>query len=323
MKPSVRAERITDYSDIAALNYDAFVRWHPASFKAEPLLVDVLRHSPLFDPELSLVAEVDGRVVGHALFSPCEGVVLGARQRGVFLAPLCVAPAYQRQGIGSLLLDRGHEVARSKGYAFALLCGHPDYYPRFGYQQRMFSLSGCRVSLAPAHDGSPEYEERPILTTDLAWITALWNEQHGQDDLALYPGDAISQWFSHAPAWRSSVLLRAGQPVGYVRYRDADPVEVKELLVHEQAYGEALTWLLGALGHSGGEVLLPQSPETAAARLGTAALGMADARHAHEAFMLKILDEHNPVLREYCTAVATGRLPAGVVSFPASFDIDG
>jgi predicted N-acetyltransferase YhbS len=319
----IRAERITDYSDIAGLNYDAFVRWHPAAFKAEPLLVDVLRHSPLFDPELSLVAEMDGRVVGHALFSPFDAIVLGARQRGVFLAPLCVAPAHQRQGIGSLLMDRGHEVARSKGYAFALLCGHPDYYPRFGYQQRMFSLSGCRVSLAPVRDSTPVYEERPVLATDLNWITALWREQHGHDSLALYPGDTLSQWFSHAPAWRSSVLSCAGQPVVYVRYKDADPVEVKELLVKEHADGEALAWLLGALGPGGGEVLLPQGPEMAAARLGRFAVSIADARQAHDAFMLKILDEHSPTLREYCAAVATGRLPAGVMSFPASFDIGG
>jgi len=323
MEPSVRAELITDYSDIAGLNYDAFMRWHPASFKVEPLLVDVLRHSPLFDPELSLLAEVDGQIVGHALFSPCEALVLGARQMGVFLAPLCVAPAFQRQGIGSLLMERGHEVARSKGYAFALLCGHPDYYPRFGYQQRMFSLSGCRVSLEPGRDGGPSYEERPVLASDLSWLIALWRKQHAHDHLALFPGNASSQWFSHSPGWRSSVLLQAGQPVAYVRYQDAEALQVRELLAQKQAAGQALAWLLGSLGrHRNGEVALSQSPDVAAAALGASAASIVDARQAADAFMLKVLEERNPALQEYCSAVATGQLPAGVIAFPAPFDLD-
>ena len=96
----------------------------------EARLVDMLRESPEFIPALSLVAEMDGRVVGHILFTPTEttggGTVLA-------LAPVGVDPLFQRQGIGSALIRRGLDEARRLGYGAVIVLGHPDYYPRFGF----------------------------------------------------------------------------------------------------------------------------------------------------------------------------------------------
>jgi len=178
----VRTEKPSDYSSIAAVNYEAFLAWHPDSqFVSEPLLVDLLRHNSLFDPSLSLVAEKDGQIVGHALFSPFEFIVLGSRISGVVLAPIAVKPDYQRQGIGRTLIEEGHRRARNKGHAFSLLCGHPDYYPRFGYRTKMFSLAGVKVAVDMKEFCGDGFSERPVNAQDLPWLQDLpcpisWHE---------------------------------------------------------------------------------------------------------------------------------------------------
>ena len=77
MNATVRPERPSDYTAVASLNQGAFVHKNPSDCKAEPLFTSVLRYHERFDPALSLVAEADGRVMGHALFSPFTFRVLG------------------------------------------------------------------------------------------------------------------------------------------------------------------------------------------------------------------------------------------------------
>ena len=325
MDITVRPERVSDYGIIAGLNYSAFVNWHPAPFRAEPLIVDVLRHNAMFDPELSLVAEHEGRIVGPVLFSPFEFVVMGTRQLGTVLAPIGVEPAYQRSGIGGMLIARGHAAARDKGYAFSILCGHPSYYPRFGYRQRMFSLSGPTVAVAAVGDRLDGLVERPILAADLPWIVDAWWGLHGADSLALFPGDSISQWFSHTAGHRSSVITRGGEAVAYVRYAASSPIAISELLVRDVGAYDVLAFLLGehdaggagacvvSLGEDAiGELFAPTDPVRVTGSAGTS-----------DAFMLAVLDEGNEALARYCTEVSDGRRRPGLVTFPALLDVDG
>ena len=78
---------------------------------------------------VSLVAEHDGVIVGHALFSRMWIDQLPA----VALAPVAVAPEHQRNGIGSRLIREGLDVLRQRDERIVLVLGHPDYYPRFGF----------------------------------------------------------------------------------------------------------------------------------------------------------------------------------------------
>ena len=97
MNIKIRREQVSDYNSIANVNYEAFLGWHPDNpYVSEPILVDMLRHNSMFDPELSLVAELDGKVAGHALFSPFRFIVLGGEQSGVLLAPVAVK-SWQRR----------------------------------------------------------------------------------------------------------------------------------------------------------------------------------------------------------------------------------
>ena len=115
---------------------DAVYRLVKAAFAAaehsdgtEQDLVAALRKGRAFVPELSLVAEVDGSIVGHILFT--EATVGG--DRVLALAPLSVLPGYQRRGVGTALVEEGHRIAREMGYSYALVLGSTTYYPRFGY----------------------------------------------------------------------------------------------------------------------------------------------------------------------------------------------
>lgn len=120
----VRDERPRDRDAVRAVNLAAF------DTSAEADLVDTLRAQA--HPIVSLVAEVDGEVVGHILLSP---VTLDGHPelRLMGLAPMAVAPAHQRQGIGSALVRAGLERCRQLDIGAVVVLGHPSYHPRFGF----------------------------------------------------------------------------------------------------------------------------------------------------------------------------------------------
>ena len=100
----------------------------------EGQLVEKLRKAPTFIDELSLVAELNGQVVGHILFTPIV-IENGTQQfQSLILAPVSVLPEYQKMGIGGQLIRAGHQRSKELGFQSAILLGHPEYYPRFGYK---------------------------------------------------------------------------------------------------------------------------------------------------------------------------------------------
>jgi len=123
----IRPEIKKDYPAIYEVNKLAFRR------DAEARLVERLRNSSGFIPELSLVALTGGRVVGHVMFSmiSIESPALSVPSLG--LAPIAVLPDYQKRGIGSQLVRKGIYEARRLGHKIVIIVGHPAYYPRFGF----------------------------------------------------------------------------------------------------------------------------------------------------------------------------------------------
>jgi putative acetyltransferase len=118
----IRDERPGDVAAIREVNRRAFAQ------DEEGRIVDALRANGA--ATLSLVAIDDDVVVGHIMFSP---LFVGAVQ-GAALGPMAVAPSQQRQGIGSRLVEIGIELLRSMGCPFTVVIGHPEFYPRFGFQ---------------------------------------------------------------------------------------------------------------------------------------------------------------------------------------------
>lgn len=92
-------------------------------------LVNALRQSVAYIPELSLVTEIDGRIAGHIMFTKVQ---IGESVQ-LALAPLSVLPEYQRQGIGSALIREGHKRAGELGYGYSIVLGSEAYYPKAGY----------------------------------------------------------------------------------------------------------------------------------------------------------------------------------------------
>ena len=124
----IRPETENDHVSIRRVNDLAFGR------PEEGRLVDNLRQLPEFEPRLSLIAELDGQIIGHVLFSPIyiQGED-GEEYPCLSLGPIAVAPEYQEQGYGGKLIEAGHRAALELDYTAVLLLGHPGYYPRFGY----------------------------------------------------------------------------------------------------------------------------------------------------------------------------------------------
>lgn len=124
----IRQETPADYPVVYDVNTSAFKR------KEEATLVDRLRGGSSFIPQLSLVATVDGKVVGYILFTKVNIVGNGHHEEGLALAPVAVFPEWQRKSIGSKLVITGLQIAKDLGYKSVMVLGHEHYYPRFGFR---------------------------------------------------------------------------------------------------------------------------------------------------------------------------------------------
>ena len=125
----IRNETSADASAIAEVTAAAFASM-AISNHTEQFIVAALRAAKALT--LSLVTEVDGRVVGHIAFSPVT-ISDGSRQ-WYGLGPVSVLPERQRQGIGSALIREGLSRLKELGARGCCLVGHPQYYRRFGFQ---------------------------------------------------------------------------------------------------------------------------------------------------------------------------------------------
>lgn len=149
----LREERPADAAAIRAVLEAAF----PTSAEAD--LVERIRAAGSLRPDLSLVAELDGAVVGHILLSPVTLETGGGPEPVLELAPMAVAPACQRQGIGSALVIAGLDAAEVRDEPLVLVLGHPWFYPRFGF--RPASTFGIR---APGDASDAAFMVKPLTT---------------------------------------------------------------------------------------------------------------------------------------------------------------
>lgn len=151
-KVVIRPEVPTDRPAIAEVNRRAFGRDNEAR------LVEALRQAGDFDPRLSLVAEYEGTVVGHILFSVVHIEQDGGQTRALSLAPMAVVPEHQRRGVGSALVPSGLQACRRTPYGLVVVVGHPEFYPRFGFMRA--DAIGLRAPFAVAPEAFMVFELR-------------------------------------------------------------------------------------------------------------------------------------------------------------------
>ncbi|MEL3971451.1 N-acetyltransferase [Rossellomorea oryzaecorticis] len=133
----IRQEIMDDFAGIKDVNDLAFKK------EDESILIEKIRESDAYIPELSLVAiSNEGILSGHILFSKIHiENKMGEQVPSIALAPVAVRPDHQGTGIGSSLIKEGIARARNLGYTSVIVLGHPTYYPRFGFKPaREFSI---------------------------------------------------------------------------------------------------------------------------------------------------------------------------------------
>lgn len=129
LKFIIRNERPGDIDTITYVTEEAF-KTLELSDNTEHFIIKALRAAGALT--ISLVAEIDGNVIGHIAFSP---VTMSDGTRDWYgLGPVSVLPDYQRQGVGKALIEEGLSRLRDINAKGCCLVGHPEYYKKFGFK---------------------------------------------------------------------------------------------------------------------------------------------------------------------------------------------
>jgi len=153
----IRPETAADHDAIRNVNDEAF---------GEPIeakIVDAIRASDRFVPELSLVAVSEGQTLGHVISSYVD-VEPGAC-RVLQVGPLAVLPAHQRRGIGSALMEETIRIADARGEPLLVIEGSPKYYGRFGFTR----ADAVGIEPPPEAHGPEFFTVRPLARYDAAF----------------------------------------------------------------------------------------------------------------------------------------------------------
>ncbi len=319
MGVTIRSEQLTDYSAIAEIHAIAFAE---SEGMGETVLVDILRHRPQFDPDLSLVALEGDKVVGHVRLTPRRVMVGGFPHKAVILSPLAVHPSHQRRGIGGQLIREAHRRAVAKGYDFVVLLGHPDYYPRFGYRTHMYGTCRVAIDRADIPPLSEPLTERRVTEDDVAKLVSMWRQWFQDVDLAFVPDDTILDWLGPSKTVKAVTVWSGSRRIGYLRYLANEPHKVLSFLTADE---EASIQLISYLGSkmpidSDDPLFLPVHPQARATRTWIPLPFRADIR-PWAAGMVCPLNPDNLAIRQYCEEVERGTRGIGLVIWPVEFDV--
>lgn len=130
----VRQITVADYSTVYKLIKTAFETAEHRDGDEQDFAVN-LRNGDDYIPELDLVAERDGELIGHIMFTKTYVTTPdGGRYNTLMVAPLAVLLQHRSLGVGSALMKEGLRIAQTMGYQSAFLIGDPNYYQRFGFK---------------------------------------------------------------------------------------------------------------------------------------------------------------------------------------------
>lgn len=129
----IRNEKTTDYRAVEEMTRDAFWNLY-APGCVEHYLESVIRNHPDFIPELDLVLEIDGRIVGLVMYTKAQLIAEDGQVKPIVtFGPLCIAPEYQRQRLGKKLLEESFKRVEKLGYDTIVIFGMPENYVSRGF----------------------------------------------------------------------------------------------------------------------------------------------------------------------------------------------
>jgi putative acetyltransferase len=298
----LRSETPTDHTQIDHVVAAAFGRDDEAE------LVRLLRGSqPGYDPNLSIVAVAGERVIGHVLMTSCDIRLMRETIRAVCVAPVAVAPGQQGLGVGTAMMEYGHQVASRAGFAIAFLHGHPGYYPRLGYRPAM-GFAEIAVDLDRLGPTSGDLHRRQVVEADVEWLTELYERELAHVDFGWLWGADIRSW--QLDGLKESVWCDSdGSSVGYT-------------IVKPGAENPAL--LLARDPESAREIVRTIRPASISAHpsgwLASAGLNVdwanATVKPSNAAMAFEL---QTGVLGAYYDAVKSGERPVGTVNHPLPF----
>jgi predicted N-acetyltransferase YhbS len=128
----IRLEEKSDYREVETLTKQAFWNIHVPGCD-EHYLVHVLRDCPAFIPQLDLVMELNGKIIGHIIYTKAKIVNEGQEKEVLTFGPVSIHPDYQGLGYGSKLINHSLGKAKELGYKLLVIYGDPDYYRRFAF----------------------------------------------------------------------------------------------------------------------------------------------------------------------------------------------
>ena len=221
MTLSLRLEEPSDHRAVELLTREAFWGTEGPGCN-EHLLVHRLRHAPSFVPELDWVAQDDGVLVGHVIYSKAQVVGPDRAWDALTFGPLSVLPEHQASGVGTALMRHTLAEAARLGHRAVVVYGHPDYYPRFGFRRGADvgitapgGVTFDALMALPLVDGGlegvrGEFREDPVFhtldETDVAAFDATFPPKEPAVTTSL---DEIE---GHVPAGVVDALRRAGFP---------------------------------------------------------------------------------------------------------------
>ena len=132
----LRREESADFRAVEELTREAFWVNSGGHDTDEHYLAHMLRQSPDFVPELDIVAEIGGQIVGNVMFSRAKIIHPDGRETAVLnFGPLSVLPEFQNQGVGRAIMNHAIAEAKWQKHRAIVFFGHPDYYPRLGFRR--------------------------------------------------------------------------------------------------------------------------------------------------------------------------------------------
>jgi len=316
----LRPETPADYNKIAVTTYAAFSHNKENSFHFhESEMPSLARQRRLFDPRLSIVAEENSEIIGHVIFTPVDFILSGNIIRGVIPGPVSVLPERQKTGIGKKLMEYGHSIAGEIGMELSLLCGHSDYYPRFGYIKSVFSFQGTTIKI---NDSSTDfsYTSRAPLPDDVSFLYELQLKVRRMDSLALLLSEDLMDFNTNSSAVDSIVISNKNKSVAYVKRYKSDPGKIKFPFC-ETYYMESVLRFLAKSSKDGRTLEIQQPFEHYSSLSENPHFLISDMRKTNDAFMIYPLSD-NACISKYIAEVTKGTAKPGVISFPPYCDLE-